>query len=329
MLQPRVANAENRGPFTLDGTRTYIVGRRSVAVIDPGPHSKPHLRALRSALAEATDVTVLVTHDHADHSGAARALAHPWMLQSSARAGTPTSLWVRATPCKRTRGCSSLGRHPATRPITWLSTGPPPMRSRRRPLARTRETTWVGEYPGCVHAYLESLDRVERLAPAVVYPAHGPPLRDVSATLRVFREHRRGRIEQVRRLLDERPEASAVDLVRAIYAPGCQKSSTGPPRPACRRWPIIWEEQSTGSAQAATDHRPLTGPTVADRLRMYDRRSYRPKLVSNFSVGVAPPRASGSAPGLSPASKPLIPTPAPPTEGASLRSSPRRWVTEV
>ncbi len=221
MLQPRVANAENRGPFTLDGTRTYIVGRRSVAVIDPGPHSKPHLRALRSALAEATDVTVLVTHDHADHSGAARALAASVdapVLGSSGDAdctlgegdSVQTDEGMLVTVETPGHSADHLAFHwPAADALFAGDL-----------LLGQGETTWVGEYPGCVHAYLESLDRVERLAPAVVYPAHGPPLRDVSATLRVFREHRRGRIEQVRRLLDERPEASAVDLVRAIYGSG-------------------------------------------------------------------------------------------------------------
>ena len=46
-----ILNAGNQGPFTLDGTRTYIVGRDEVAVIDPGPiGTGEHLRALAQAV---------------------------------------------------------------------------------------------------------------------------------------------------------------------------------------------------------------------------------------------------------------------------------------
>ena len=75
MIRPRVVLAPNPGPFTLDGTRTHIVGRDRVAVVDPGPDDAGHLRALREAVGGAREAAVLVTHDHADHSGCARALA--------------------------------------------------------------------------------------------------------------------------------------------------------------------------------------------------------------------------------------------------------------
>src|SRR5690606_8181897 len=38
--------APNAGPLTLDGTRTYVVGRRRVVVIDPGPAALAHLDAV-------------------------------------------------------------------------------------------------------------------------------------------------------------------------------------------------------------------------------------------------------------------------------------------
>ena len=73
--RPRFLNAGNAGPFTLDGTRTYLVGRSAVAVIDPGPASDSHLRALTQAVEAATSVTVVVTHGHPDHAPGARSLA--------------------------------------------------------------------------------------------------------------------------------------------------------------------------------------------------------------------------------------------------------------
>ena len=41
---------DNPGPFTFTGTVSYIVGRGQVAIIDPGPDSEAHARALIAAL---------------------------------------------------------------------------------------------------------------------------------------------------------------------------------------------------------------------------------------------------------------------------------------
>jgi glyoxylase-like metal-dependent hydrolase (beta-lactamase superfamily II) len=60
--------ADNPGPFTFKGTSTFIVGKGSVAVIDPGPDDEPHLAALLHALRGETVSHILVTHSHADHS---------------------------------------------------------------------------------------------------------------------------------------------------------------------------------------------------------------------------------------------------------------------
>lgn len=62
--------AENPSAFTFAGTGTYIVGRGSVAVIDPGPDLASHMDALRQALAGETVSHILVTHTHRDHSPA-------------------------------------------------------------------------------------------------------------------------------------------------------------------------------------------------------------------------------------------------------------------
>ena len=70
-----VLNAENAGPFTLDGTRSWIVGERDVVVIDPGPDVLRHIRALASEVSGAASVTVALTHGHADHAAGADALA--------------------------------------------------------------------------------------------------------------------------------------------------------------------------------------------------------------------------------------------------------------
>ncbi len=60
--------ANNPSPFTFKGTSTFIVGKGSVAVIDPGPDDDAHLAALLDALRGETVSHIFVTHSHADHS---------------------------------------------------------------------------------------------------------------------------------------------------------------------------------------------------------------------------------------------------------------------
>jgi glyoxylase-like metal-dependent hydrolase (beta-lactamase superfamily II) len=71
----RRVTAANAGPFTFHGTNSYIVGRGTVAIIDPGPDDPAQLAALLSATAGETVSHILVTHTHRDHSHGVRALA--------------------------------------------------------------------------------------------------------------------------------------------------------------------------------------------------------------------------------------------------------------
>jgi len=66
--------AQNPSPFTLHGTGTYIIGRGSVAVIDPGPLDGNHVEAILKATEGETISHILITHTHHDHSPAAQPL---------------------------------------------------------------------------------------------------------------------------------------------------------------------------------------------------------------------------------------------------------------
>ncbi|TCD11292.1 MBL fold metallo-hydrolase [Oricola cellulosilytica] len=58
----------NPGPFTFHGTNSYIVGRDTLAVIDPGPDDDAHLAALLTTIGGRPVSHILVSHTHADHS---------------------------------------------------------------------------------------------------------------------------------------------------------------------------------------------------------------------------------------------------------------------
>jgi len=72
----RRVTCANPSPMTFTGTRSYVVGRGEVAVIDPGPDDPRHLGAILAALEPGEAVAaILVTHSHLDHSPGARRLA--------------------------------------------------------------------------------------------------------------------------------------------------------------------------------------------------------------------------------------------------------------
>ena len=66
--------ARNPGPLTFKGTNTYLVGRRDVAVIDPGPNDPVHRSAIIAAAGRSRITHILLTHTHRDHSAGIAAL---------------------------------------------------------------------------------------------------------------------------------------------------------------------------------------------------------------------------------------------------------------
>ncbi|MCA1688949.1 MAG: MBL fold metallo-hydrolase, partial [Actinobacteria bacterium] len=63
--------AGNPGPYTLDGTNTWVLGRDPAYVIDPGPALPDHLDAIVEALDDRGGLgAILLTHDHPDHAEA-------------------------------------------------------------------------------------------------------------------------------------------------------------------------------------------------------------------------------------------------------------------
>ena len=225
----RTLNAGNRGPFTLDGTRTFIVGHAQPAVIDPGPESRDHVEALAAELAEAERITIVLTHGHPDHAGAVQALLSELSVSSE---GDPTVVAVV--------GSGPLGALPLAQGAK-VHTDNGPLLTHELPghtadhlgfewqtadrrvlfvgdlLLGTGTTTWVAEYPGCVADYLNSLDALDALAVDAMFPAHGPVITDPRATVAAYRAHRLERLDQVAKAMERHPDGSMEAWVSGIY----------------------------------------------------------------------------------------------------------------
>jgi glyoxylase-like metal-dependent hydrolase (beta-lactamase superfamily II) len=78
-------------------------------------------------------------------------------------------------------------------------------------------TTVITPPDGDMTDYLESLERIRARDFAVLWPTHGPPIRDVDAFIRAYAEHRQERLDQITFALKSGP-AKIRDLVPRLYA---------------------------------------------------------------------------------------------------------------
>lgn len=203
-----IVRADNPGPMTLDGTRTYVVGTSRVAVIDPGPVDVDHLSRLYGAIAGRQVATVLLTHAHADHSGLARETSRALGVPVQASAETLEILGIDGIAVidgESVAPASDVGlvalRSPGhsrdhttyfSEPGRWLFTGD---------LVLGEGSSAILHPDGSVTSCLSSLARLCALRPTKLLPGHGPPVHDGLEALERYRTHRLDREHQVVRAL--------------------------------------------------------------------------------------------------------------------------------
>jgi glyoxylase-like metal-dependent hydrolase (beta-lactamase superfamily II) len=208
--------APNPGPFTLEGTNTWIVGRDPSVIIDPGPQDEGHVR---SVLDEAVRVeAILVTHHHPDHAGAAGQLAaetgvrvrafRPQEGERGLRTGDVVqagSIRLRVVP---TPGHTADHVAYFLEDESSLFTGDAVL---------GKGTSIVDPPDGDMSAYIHSLHAMRNLAPRVIYPGHGPLVFDAPAKLNEYIAHRARRESQVLAALAGGP-ITAEEMVASVYA---------------------------------------------------------------------------------------------------------------
>jgi glyoxylase-like metal-dependent hydrolase (beta-lactamase superfamily II) len=207
--------APNPGPFTLEGTNTWIVGEDPSVVIDPGPDDAGHLLAV---IDEAEPVAaVLLTHRHPDHApGAAR-------LAATARAPVyafrpEDGEWplrdghVVDDGAVAVRTVHTPGHTPDH--VAFLIEEEAMMFTGDAVLGRG--TSIIDPPEGDMSAYVRSLRGMLALEPRTIYPGHGPVVFDAPAHLEEYLAHRMEREGQVMEALTA-GGATPRDIVPRVY----------------------------------------------------------------------------------------------------------------
>jgi len=186
--------APNPGPFTLDGTNTWIAGSDPCWVIDPGPALDEHVEAVLAEVRRRGGAGgIALTHDHGDHAGAAATVregaggapvgAARWdgadvVLGDGDRFGP---LRVLATPGHATDHLAFVFGDACFTGDAVLA----------------RSSVFVAPDPGALRGYLAALERLRALDLALLCTGHGPPVTDPAALLERYLAHRRDREQRL------------------------------------------------------------------------------------------------------------------------------------
>lgn len=231
--------ANNPSPFTFHGTNSYIVGTRTLAVIDPGPDDPAHLATLIRAIAGRPVSHILVSHTHRDHSplaaelkrltGATVVAEGPHRPARDLRIGEVNPLDASAdvdfSPDQRlAEGQTIEGDgwrleavltpgHAANHACFALAdTGI--LFSADHVMAWS--TSIVAPPDGAMSDYMNSLDRLLERDDKLYLPGHGGPVQTPAPFVRALKTHRKMRERAVIERL-RKGDRTIPELVGAIY----------------------------------------------------------------------------------------------------------------
>ncbi|SOC35272.1 glyoxylase-like metal-dependent hydrolase (beta-lactamase superfamily II) [Rhizobium subbaraonis] len=230
----------NPSPFTFHGTNSYIVGGRSVAVIDPGPEDEAHFQALMAALAGREVSHIFVSHTHRDHSPlAGRLKAHTGAVvvaEGPHRAARPLHAG-EANPFAESSDTAfepdiAIGDGDVIEGDGWRLTALHTPGHTANHAAFALEGTgilfsadhvmaWatsiVAPPDGAMRDYMASLEKLLLRDDRLYLPGHGGPVIEPSAFLRGLRTHRRMRERAVLARI-RAGDRLIPDMVKVIYA---------------------------------------------------------------------------------------------------------------
>ncbi len=233
--------ADNPSPFTYTGTGVYMIGTDEVAILDPGPITPAHTKALDEALDGKTLTHILLTHHHADHSPMARPLAektgckiygmapHPRQageaqggdFETKLDAGNDTDfapdIHIKHGDIFKGNGWHLQALHTPGHTSNHICFALP-----------EENTLFSGDHimgwatsvvippDGHMGDYLRSLELIKDQSHDIVRPTHGPAITDGKPFIQAYIDHRLAREEQIFKAVTC-GHHKITDMVRHIY----------------------------------------------------------------------------------------------------------------
>lgn len=210
----------NPGLLTGPGTNTYLIGERSLLILDPGQNTDPHFEAICAQAEGFETLGVAATHAHPDH-------------------------WPLAPRIARRLRCDTMGFEPKNgyKPTRLLRDGGMingtgwTLRTLHTPghsndhvcfYLSEEKALFTGDHvmdwstsvimapDGNLRRYLSSLERILDLEIAVSYPGHGHPIRDTRRRVEELISHRHMRTRQIVSAL-HRGLKTIPEVVASVY----------------------------------------------------------------------------------------------------------------
>jgi glyoxylase-like metal-dependent hydrolase (beta-lactamase superfamily II) len=215
--------ADNPGVMTYHGTNTYLVEQHDgLVVVDPGPEDEAHIADILGAAAGRPIGLILLTHTHADHSGAAPGLkaasgAPVAGFKTPARQGfTPDMALADGTQIRGFTAVHTPGH--AADHLCFAFVG---AAGEKILFSGDHVMSWsssiVSPPEGDMVDYYQSLQRLLLRDDEVFLPGHGPLLMDPRMLTAQMLAHRQRRERSLLAQL-ARQNWSVADLAAELYS---------------------------------------------------------------------------------------------------------------
>jgi ribonuclease/clavin/mitogillin len=221
----------NPGPFTGPGTNTYIVGAGGrPLLLDTGAGVPVYEEMLPEALKQLSRTDkldrIVCTHAHADHIGGVPQVHRRFGSLEVLKKPWPGKDEVARAPISAIEDGAKIEVEGATlRAIHTPGHAPDHLcfflEEERAvftgDVVLGAGTTVIPDDTGDLGQYMDSLRRLLELDPVLIYPAHGPVVRNAREKLNEYIAHRELRERQVLEALHKSEPLEVMQIVKKIY----------------------------------------------------------------------------------------------------------------
>ncbi|CAJ0608736.1 unnamed protein product [Cylicocyclus nassatus] len=217
---------QNPGPFTLQGTNTYLIGKgKRKFLIDAGEkNNMRYIPKLKEALGDATIESIICTHWHQDHTGGCSLVEDHFRTSSGKR----PQVYKMRHANKNVKGCRFVDEGYVFKEDGVTLRVIETRGHTSDHIALFYEEEGVLFSGDCILGegasifenlsdYMRSLKKLLNLPCKLICPGHGPLISDAKGKIEEYIERRQKREIQVLNYLQQVGQANPLEVTRALY----------------------------------------------------------------------------------------------------------------